>query len=71
MSGFNFTGILFFLLLGFLVYLLIKRNKQHGTAFQGKYLEKSNEALEVAKMRYANGEISHNEYQEIVKIITS
>ncbi|MFT9488395.1 MAG: SHOCT domain-containing protein [Tepidibacillus sp.] len=76
MSGWNLTGILFLVLVGFLVYLLIKRSKQHGAFSQPSQplaptKATSNEAVEIAKLRYVRGEISYDEYQEIVKVINS
>ncbi|WP_339061808.1 SHOCT domain-containing protein [Tepidibacillus marianensis] len=77
MSGFNFTGILFLLLIGFIVYLLVKRSKQNHVG-QGQSLvsigngqASPSEAIEIAKLRYVRGEISFEEYQEIVKVIGS
>ncbi|OEF98845.1 hypothetical protein BHF71_10715 [Vulcanibacillus modesticaldus] len=64
----GFSGILFLILIGVVVYLLIKRNKNVN------YLTKqdvsyNNNALEVAKLRYVRGEISFDEYQQIVKTL--
>ncbi|MFV9510183.1 hypothetical protein [Tepidibacillus sp. LV47] len=77
MSGWNLSGLLFLLLIGFVVYLLIKRSKQNHVG-QGQGLvniangqASPSEAIEIAKLRYVRGEISFEEYQEIVKVIGS
>ena len=77
MSGFSFTGLLFLLLIGFAIYVLVKRSRQNQLGQGQGVLSIANgqaspsEAIEVAKLRYVRGEISFDEYQEIVKVIGS
>jgi putative membrane protein len=63
--GGMFFGLLFWILIIVVAYLLIKwlveQNKTHGSE------EKS--ALEIAKVRYAKGEITEEEFEEIKKRI--
>ena len=58
-------GLLFWILIIALAYMLIKRlvaqNKTHG--------EEHMSALEFAKMRYAKGEITEDQFEEIKKRI--
>lgn len=56
--------ILFFLVIGFIAYELLKTSN-------GTNLIKSRDedALEILKKRYVNGEISHEEYDKILKEI--
>ena len=62
------TTILFIILIGLLVYMLIKRS-QNSATYSNNLV--SNEALEIAKLRYVRGEITQEEYQQIVKVIRS
>jgi len=77
MSGFNFTGILLMIVIGFVIYLLIKRSRQNQVG-QGQNLVNlasgqatPSEGVEIAKLRYARGEISFDEFEEIVKVLNS
>ena len=61
----GFSQLLLLILIGVVVYLLIKKSSGNLT----KSLFKSNtsvDAKEIVKLRYARGEISLDEYQKII-----
>ncbi len=60
--------ILLFLVVGFIAYELFKMSS--GTNFNINNNKNRNEdSLEILKKRYVNGEISHEEYDKILKEI--
>ena len=64
----GFSQLFLFILIGVVIYLLIKKSSGNST----KSLLKSNtnvDAKEIVKLRYARGEISLDEYQKILKIL--
>ncbi len=58
--------ILVFLVIGFVAYELLKTS--NGTNL---IKNKNEDAQEILKKRYVNGEISHDEYEKILKQIKS
>jgi len=73
-NGFGFGGfteMLLVILIGVVVYMLIKRNQRPGTSTGNVNVtaETNNEALEIAKLRYVKGEITFDEYQKIITTI--
>ncbi|AWI14194.1 hypothetical protein CQJ30_09855 [Caldibacillus thermoamylovorans] len=78
-SGFNsfdmmfngsFMTILMFILIGVVLFLLLRNQKQQTRVSSIKMNNTTViEAEEVAKLRYARGEISHDEFQSILQTI--
>ncbi|WP_312098678.1 hypothetical protein [Niallia sp.] len=79
-SGFNsfdmmlngyFMTILMFILIGVVLFLLLLRNRKQQTRVSSIKMNHTTviKAEEVAKLRYARGEISHDEFQSILQTI--
>lgn len=76
---YNFGGIImgaiFLILIGVIIFLLVKRSKVINSAHINNQrvtgTNRLNEALEIAKLRFARGEISTEEYQELIKVLNS
>ncbi|OEF99621.1 hypothetical protein BHF71_08335 [Vulcanibacillus modesticaldus] len=66
--GGGFTDLLFWILIGVVVYLLVKKSRNSNFNVPKETIQ-NNEALELAKLRYIRGEITLDEYQEIVKVL--
>lgn len=70
MGGSNLIPMLMVGLIALMVYFLFKdKKKQEPTLSLNKETSSVINAEEVAKLRYARGEISHEEFQYILKII--
>jgi putative membrane protein len=68
--GFGFMGIGWLLwlgALGFILYVIIKFSKPK--QFENTSSNNKESALDILKMRYANGEISEKEFDKIKKTI--
>ncbi|EGD51199.1 Protein of unknown function DUF2078, membrane [Thermoanaerobacter ethanolicus JW 200] len=66
--GGGLTNILFLILIGVVIYLLVKQIR-NVNFFKKHDTDPNNEALEIAKLRYVRGEITSDEYTEIVKML--
>lgn len=70
-NGFNGGGLIMMfigiLLLGIFVYLILKGQKNEMNFSKLAYNKQQFEAIEVAKLRYARGEISFDEFENIKK----
>ena len=61
----GFSQLLFLLLIGLVIYLIVKKSSI--TSTKTLFKTSSNiEAKEIVKLRYARGEISFDEYQKIM-----
>ena len=56
--------ILFLIIIGILVYFLVKNSGNSALGGQTK-----NKSIEILKLRYVNGEIDDEEYERMLKII--
>jgi len=66
----SFMTILMFILIGVVLFLLLRNQKQQTRVSSIKMNNTTViEAEEVAKLRYARGEISHDEFQSILQTI--
>lgn len=66
--GGGLTNILFLILIGVVIYLVVKQIR-NVNFFKKHDTDPNNEALEIAKLRYVRGEITSDEYTEIVKML--
>lgn len=65
-GGYFLQVILFFSFIALLVYFIVRATRP-----QNREIKTGNEAIEIAKLRYARGEITSDEYREIIKTISS
>ncbi|WP_330948518.1 SHOCT domain-containing protein [Virgibacillus sp. MG-45] len=69
MAGGSLMTMLVFVLIAFTLYLIFKNKKQQTSVSSNMGNSTVIEAEEVAKLRYARGEITHEEFQSILKTI--
>ena len=69
MAGGSLMTMLVFGLIAFTLYLIFKNKKQQNSVSSNMGNSTVIEAEEVAKLRYARGEITHEEFQTILKTI--
>ena len=69
MAGGSLMTMLIFGLIAFTLYLIFKNKKQQTSVSSNMGNSPVIEAEEVAKLRYARGEITHEEFQAILKTI--
>ncbi len=70
----GYGSILFFIIVGVILFFLIRRNRHACHSTQSNFSKPSlgndgNDAVEIVKARYARGEINQEEYKKILKEI--
>lgn len=67
--GMMIFGLFCILIIGAIILFLIKPFQHSVNSTSNKIAPTNNDAIEIAKSRYASGEITFDEYQEIIKSI--